>query len=276
MNPCRFRLSGAAAARCHTAARRQGFTLIELLVVIAIIAILAAIFFPVFAQAREKARQSACLSNCKQLGTAVIQYCQDYDEIYPYRGYDDTTGTTLGLSWRAVLQPYIKSLDVFRCPSNINSDRTTGSYDKNAPNPNVPISYGCNMNVLQTYKLPNNTLGTAMADVAAPSQLIVIGESAEGNPELVISRNGSEVAAGKGLFAGHQSFSNYVFCDGHAKAYKPLQTVAAGVSSGNPADPDNLWVNKLPERYSGSSTNPANVNTWFKTQMGIIAGKYPQ
>ena len=67
---------------------RRGFTLIELLVVIAIIAILAAILFPVFAQAREKARNAACLSNCKQLGTAVMLYVQDYDEVYPVHGYN--------------------------------------------------------------------------------------------------------------------------------------------------------------------------------------------
>ncbi|MEN6404264.1 MAG: prepilin-type N-terminal cleavage/methylation domain-containing protein, partial [Armatimonadia bacterium] len=62
---------------------KRGFTLIELLVVIAIIAILAAILFPVFAKAREKARQTSCLNNCKQLGTAIVQYCQDYDERMP-------------------------------------------------------------------------------------------------------------------------------------------------------------------------------------------------
>jgi len=96
---------------------RQGFTLIELLVVIAIIAILAAILFPVFAKAREKARQSSCTSNLKQITLAALQYAQDYDEkMVPH--YVITAG------WGAVyrpydlLQPYVKSTQVWYCPSN--------------------------------------------------------------------------------------------------------------------------------------------------------------
>src|SRR3982751_4194193 len=102
---------------------RHGFTLIELLVVIAIIAILAAILFPVFAQAREKARQIACLSNTKQIGLAVLMYSQDYDETYPIAywvpvsaaGYGSVTTATCG--WAALLQPYIKNAGTFLCPS---------------------------------------------------------------------------------------------------------------------------------------------------------------
>lgn len=107
----------------------RGFTLIELLVVIAIIAILVAILFPVFAQAREKARQTSCLSNTKQIGLGFVQYVQDYDEITPYvcrtstgascGGSGQFWGTTPG--W--ALAPYIKSTQVWRCPSDtINTD----------------------------------------------------------------------------------------------------------------------------------------------------------
>ncbi|MBC8134421.1 MAG: prepilin-type N-terminal cleavage/methylation domain-containing protein, partial [Fibrella sp.] len=94
--------------------QHRGFTLIELLVVIAIIAILAAILFPVFAQAREKARQTSCLSNEKQLELALLQYAQDYDETFPTGVQKDWYAVT----WPLLVQPYVKSLDVFRCPSD--------------------------------------------------------------------------------------------------------------------------------------------------------------
>jgi prepilin-type N-terminal cleavage/methylation domain-containing protein/prepilin-type processing-associated H-X9-DG protein len=94
--------------------KNSGFTLIELLVVIAIIAILAAILFPVFAQAREKARQTACLSNTKQMGLAVAQYIQDYDEMLPMGGYDTAARNS---RWYRDIYPYIKSVGVFSCPS---------------------------------------------------------------------------------------------------------------------------------------------------------------
>jgi prepilin-type N-terminal cleavage/methylation domain-containing protein/prepilin-type processing-associated H-X9-DG protein len=116
---------------------RHAFTLIELLVVIAIIAILAAILFPVFAKAREKARQTSCLSNMNQIGLALMQYNQDYDEKYP-SGY--ITGTVQpvnngsnggGLGWAGECSPYIKSTGVFHCPD----DPTT------APNGTTPQAY---------------------------------------------------------------------------------------------------------------------------------------
>ncbi len=108
--------------------RSRGFTLIELLVVIAIIAILAAILFPVFARAREAARKSSCLSNCKQIGTSLMMYTQDYDETYPIANQEEdrlprgqahnwfnSNGASPALA--DVIQPYAKNDGIFRCPS---------------------------------------------------------------------------------------------------------------------------------------------------------------
>ncbi len=113
--------------RLRQAQPRRGFTLIELLVVIAIIAILAAILFPVFARAREKARQSSCLSNVKQLTLGFMMYVQDYDEMFPNAGYDTWWyGAVYGgnsrprdpnQNWPAEIYPYVANRQIFRCPS---------------------------------------------------------------------------------------------------------------------------------------------------------------
>ena len=100
--------------------RRTGFTLIELLVVIAIIAILAAILFPVFARAREKARQASCTSNVKQLATAMMMYVQDYDEVLPDLLMGRDTGVSSQYkSWMACIMPYVANSQVFVCPSAV-------------------------------------------------------------------------------------------------------------------------------------------------------------
>src|SRR5215813_7747387 len=124
----------------NTKSGRRGFTLIELLVVIAIIAILAAILFPVFAQAREKARAISCVSNVRQQATAILMYSQDYDELYPLAfGYDPGVGgwgwnfrMPVPLSWAVPVNaranaatscwanscaPYIKNNQIITCPS---------------------------------------------------------------------------------------------------------------------------------------------------------------
>jgi prepilin-type N-terminal cleavage/methylation domain-containing protein/prepilin-type processing-associated H-X9-DG protein len=106
--------------RSDASVRGTGFTLIELLVVIAIIAILAAILFPVFARVREKARQSSCGSNLRQIQLAIAQYAQDYDEKHPHTWFtangqwDDWPG---GYQWEEAVLPYVKSVQLFVCPS---------------------------------------------------------------------------------------------------------------------------------------------------------------
>jgi prepilin-type N-terminal cleavage/methylation domain-containing protein/prepilin-type processing-associated H-X9-DG protein len=108
----------------------RGFTLIELLIVIAIIAILASILFPVFARVRENARRASCQSNLKQIGLAVMQYTQDFDEIMPLADLDGAAPR-----WTDNLQPYLKSYQVFKCPSddtaNPAPNSTSSSYSAN-------------------------------------------------------------------------------------------------------------------------------------------------
>lgn len=132
----------------HPAARtrRAAFTLIELLVVIAIIAILAAILFPVFAQAREKARQTSCLSNMKQVNLSVMMYTQDYDETFPIHGlfdFDNQFGGTGGpQGWMRKIAPYMKNLQVTWCPSD---SGPTVAYDRIQGVPWGPMeSYAAN------------------------------------------------------------------------------------------------------------------------------------
>ena len=120
---------------------RRGFTLIELLVVIAIIAILAAILFPVFARAREKARQTSCLSNLKQIGLGCMMYTQDYDETYP-PGLVGSPGAGQGPVTQSpyftdnkttadITYPYVKNVQIYRCPSSPSTSGYSGNYGFN-------------------------------------------------------------------------------------------------------------------------------------------------
>lgn len=147
---------------------RKAFTLIELLVVIAIIAILAAILFPVFAQAREKARQTTCASNEKQLGLAFLQYAEDYDEQFPA----DTTGPGQGwmTGWATEIYPYLKSTGVYACP-----DDPTSPTDATPGVTAVVLSYAMNGNLMQTAALPVNQYAS-LGKLSSPSSTVLAFE----------------------------------------------------------------------------------------------------
>jgi prepilin-type N-terminal cleavage/methylation domain-containing protein/prepilin-type processing-associated H-X9-DG protein len=143
--------------------RTGGFTLIELLVVIAIIAILAAILFPVFAQAREKARQISCLSNSKQIGMALIMYAQDYDEQFPTGRFHPLTPNPAdyGKGWAGPVYSYMRSAQILKCP-NDSTDAVTGNGITLSP-----VSYIYNYNV---------ALNPASAGLNAPANTVVLAE----------------------------------------------------------------------------------------------------
>lgn len=234
------------------AMRRRGFTLIELLVVIAIIAILAAILFPVFAKAREKARQASCLSNTKQLGLGIVQYCQDYDEQMPER---QNTGTEAG-DWEVTTYPYVKSYQVYACPSNPNKGTYTfanGTYENppkilNSALPfPFPISYAANRNGGATnspwhdYNDNNgNNSTTPLAAFQQPASTILIVETVARYIDYNPINNLFSVANNNNMFAGHSGFSNFAFADGHSKAMRPLQTL--DTVDGGSAGTINMWT----------------------------------
>ena len=159
--------------------RRGGFTLIELLVVIAIIAILAAILFPVFAQAREKARQASCGSNVRQLGLAIRMYTQDYDEKYPFGGWLPNGNIGTG-EWQNTVAPYIKNKGLYYCPSS-------GDMDENPNNPQEwhwnrnPVSYLYNNHLARD----RNPISDAQVKSPAECFMLLDGHSDWGGREGV-------------------------------------------------------------------------------------------
>jgi prepilin-type N-terminal cleavage/methylation domain-containing protein/prepilin-type processing-associated H-X9-DG protein len=189
--------------------RRTGFTLIELLVVIAIIAILAAILFPVFARAREKARQASCMSNEKQIGLGFAMYAQDYDEKLTCCWIGDPWNNAAvgNYYWGDALQPYIKNTQLLTCPSRA---VLMGSRQ-------LPLSYGINCGFMQF---------VAIGQIARPAEKIIVGDmwGAGGDPR-VSPGNGWDAgrAAGNGCSAPittHNDGGNFLFCDGHVKWMK--------------------------------------------------------
>jgi len=227
----------------QTQRRRQhgqkaaGFTLIELLVVISIIALLAAILFPIFSRARENARRASCASNLRQLGLAVAQYTQDYDEIFP-NATSSPPGAGLDGGWvyfsvypanttpnafdvtRGSLFPYTKSAQIYVCPSDTQGQRSRDSYGLNHC-----LSY------FNSVKLGLNG-GRAVADFQSPSSIALFGEEALGGSGTATSTDDAWWGDTVFMSKRHLDGANVAFLDGHVKWYRPEQVETAQFLSG--------------------------------------------
>jgi prepilin-type N-terminal cleavage/methylation domain-containing protein/prepilin-type processing-associated H-X9-DG protein len=218
----------------HRTNRVYGFTLIELLVVIAIIAILAAILFPVFAQARDKARQTACLSNMRQMGIAVQMYAQDYDEsiVLQHSSTCAAPGCTLPdgtirpgvLLWPHLMTPYVKSYDIFNCPSykRLGEFAYKGQYL-------LETSYGYNGMIAGCHGRDTINAAASKRTLAAfqePTRTVFFAETEGTDGTGRFLANFDSLNAGgvndscQTAARRHSQFTNVTFVDGHAKAMR--------------------------------------------------------
>jgi prepilin-type N-terminal cleavage/methylation domain-containing protein/prepilin-type processing-associated H-X9-DG protein len=194
--------------------KKTGFTLIELLVVIAIIAILAAILFPVFARSRENARRASCQSNLKQIALGFKQYTQDYDEKYPPRYF--VTGVTVirptgYTGWGSLLQPYIKSIQIFQCPSE---STAAGALEST-----TMTDYFYN------YSLGESAAGqgtVSEAQLNFVANTILNGDGIASPDLLSVFNNATNAGRSR-----HLEGANYSFADGHVKWFRP-ENIASG------------------------------------------------
>ncbi len=221
--------------------KRSAFTLIELLVVIAIIAILAAILFPVFARARENARRSSCQSNLKQIALGAFQYLQDYDERFPNQHTTGATSATPPVGWGDTIQPYLKSLQLYQCPSDPDAGTLTptvrgyADYYINAALGNTGTATaprynagGISQSAVENASLTifigegvgDSSFSTARFRTNGFSTRGAVGNTAEetqpsyGTAGLISSGGAS------GTAQRHLEGSNFSFTDGHVKWYR--------------------------------------------------------
>jgi prepilin-type N-terminal cleavage/methylation domain-containing protein/prepilin-type processing-associated H-X9-DG protein len=196
---------------------RKGFTLIELLVVIAIIAILASILFPVFARAREKARQTSCLANIKQLVLGANMYAQDYDETLPSGAHsvDSSWGGADDTSWRVMILPYVKNVQIFQCPSK---KMATSPFDGSLLDGTQNAGYGFNYAHWGGAVAGHNPSGRSLGEADDASAVVLLVES----PGLLYvgADNGHGWVRTDEAATRHNGGENCGFIDGHAKWLK--------------------------------------------------------
>jgi len=244
---------------------KKAFTLIELLVVIAIITILAAILFPVFATAREKARQTTCASNEKQLGLAYVQYTQDYDDNYPFTYIQNNGSSGAGCTnnyntlaeWDQIIYPYVKSNAVFACPSDTQKRQTWMSTSIRSymipTSPYFGDTTFFSAGVITSDGCFKEGVSPIMGKIDAPAEVIMIAECPQLNnmissasfnagPTQVCAPVSSPTCnwgatSGQAQISGgvtqpsHTSGWNYVFADGHVKYLTPTQTIGTGLNN---------------------------------------------
>ena len=203
---------------------RPAFTLIELLIVIAVIAILAAILFPVFAQAREKARQTSCLSNLKQLGTGLLMYAQDYDEQLPLAAYATDTGA---VTWHDIIDPYLKNKDVWLCPSS-QVKRTDAGGARTT-------HFGYNVRYLTNLALDFSNVDSqqavSLSAIVSPTETICLTDAKSSVSASWCGDDGKFLLPPSEASADcwgrpnplHSEGSNLFWMDGHAKWAKAIQ-----------------------------------------------------
>jgi prepilin-type N-terminal cleavage/methylation domain-containing protein/prepilin-type processing-associated H-X9-DG protein len=221
---------------------KRGFTLIELLVVIAIIAILAAILFPVFAKAREAARATQCKSNLKQIGTGLLMYAQDYDELIP-KAWLGTTNTasdaTINYKWMDAIMPQVKNEGIFNCPStqtqkySFRNGTNYGHYRLSSAYYSGGVATGPQGRGLSELRVPADTVLVADCN---PGGFEFAWSNIAANPVIVPSLPRTLNA----LVERHSDTCNVLFCDGHVKAMK-LDTLART----NPTPPNPAAANVM-------------------------------